>query len=40
MLPVFINFGLMITIWLFFIRLLEGWLPDGALDSALHYLYK
>lgn len=40
MLPVFINIGLMVTIWFFFIRLLEGWLPDGSFNDAVHYLYK
>jgi hypothetical protein len=40
MLPVFLNTLFMVSIVLFFVRFLEAHLPDGALNDAIHYLYK
>lgn len=40
MLPVVLNTGAIITIWLLLVRLLEIYIPDGAFSNAVHFIYK
>jgi hypothetical protein len=40
MLPVVLNTGAIVTIWLLLVHLIQAHLPDGAVSNAIHFIYR